>query len=129
MTVMKHLLALLLCALCAKALAAPLSLVNAASEPVRTALHFRSEPPATSGNLLGPYEILGGVLLLGAAVCWWRLRQPGGALLAGTESLRVMSKCRLSAKSAIYVIRHGEREIMLAESEHGITVIRDDAKL
>ncbi|QND84832.1 Uncharacterized protein ChrSV_2606 [Chromobacterium vaccinii] len=40
----------------------------------------------------------------------------------------MLAKRRLSAKSSLYVIEHGGREIMLAESERGITVIRDDSK-
>ncbi|POZ63775.1 hypothetical protein [Chromobacterium alticapitis] len=106
---------------CAASAACP-----AASEPARAALHFRREPPPSGAGLLGPYEMLGGLALLGAAGCWWRLRKPRSGLAEDGPS--VVGKCRLSAKSSVYVLRHRDREIMLAESEHGITVIRDEAR-
>ncbi|WP_249605134.1 MULTISPECIES: flagellar biosynthetic protein FliO [Chromobacterium] len=133
---MKYALALMLCVHsisvaagdCAAGASAPGCAVSA-SEPARARLQFRSDPPAASGGLLGPYEMLGGLALIGAAACWWRLRhQRFGQAGLGSEDLRVVGKCRLSARSTVYVVQHRDREIMLAESEHGITVVRDELK-
>ncbi|MGY8627986.1 hypothetical protein [Chromobacterium violaceum] len=113
---------------CAQGASAPKCAVSA-SEPARAPLRFRKEPAVGTAALLGPYEILGGLALIGAAACWWRQRYAKGGLAGrGDDGIRLLAKRRLSAKSSLYVIEHGGREIMLAESEHGVTVIRDDAK-
>ncbi|MBN3005517.1 hypothetical protein JW897_17415 [Chromobacterium alkanivorans] len=136
MTGMKYAFALMLCihsisvaaSDCVAGASAPGCAISA-SEPARARLQFRRDPPATSAGLLGPYEMLGGLALIGAAACWWRLRHPRfGQAGLGTGDLRLVSKCRLSAKSTVYVVQHRDREIMLAESEHGITVVRDESK-
>ena len=114
-------------ATCAQGASAP-ACGAAASEPVHAPLRFRKEPAVGAAALLGPYEILGGLALVGAAACWWRQRYMKGQRAAGAEELRLLAKRRLSAKSSLYVIEHGGREMMLAESERGITVIRDDSK-
>ncbi|MBA4707106.1 hypothetical protein [Aquitalea aquatica] len=98
------------------------------SEPIHAPLRFRKEPAVGTAALLGPYEILGGLTLIGAAAYWWRQRYTKGLRVAGGEGIHLLAKRRLSAKSSLYVIEHGGREIMLAESERGITVIRDDSK-
>ncbi|MCD4483208.1 flagellar biosynthetic protein FliO [Chromobacterium vaccinii] len=113
---------------CAQGTSAPACAVSS-SEPAHAPLRFRQEPAAGPAALLGPYEILGGLALIGAAACWWRQRYAKGGLAGrGDEGIRLLAKRRLSAKSSLYVIEHGGREIMLAESERGITVIRDDSK-
>ncbi|OQS40702.1 hypothetical protein B0T45_09925 [Chromobacterium haemolyticum] len=133
---MKYAFALMLCVHCVRVAAddctteaSASGCVASASEPARSRLQFRRDPPATSGGLLGPYEMLGGLALIGAAACWWRLRHPRfGQVGLGANDLRIVSKCRLSAKSTVYVVLYRDREIMLAESEHGITVVRDESK-
>ncbi|NHR04871.1 hypothetical protein HA052_06640 [Chromobacterium haemolyticum] len=133
---MKYAFALIVCVqgasalagVCASGTSTPACAVSA-SEPARAPLQFRRDPPASSGGLLGPYEILGGLALIGAAACWWRWRRPRlGQAGTGADSLRVVDKCRLSAKSTVYVVQHRDREIMLAESEHGVTVLRDESR-
>lgn len=128
-------LALLLWALVQSAAAACLATASApacsasASQPAREAVKFRRETAPERTGLLGPYELLGGLALIGAAVGWWRLRQQHfGKRGLDMNGVRVVSKCRLSAKSAMYVVQHRNREIMLVESEHGVTVIRDDSR-
>lgn len=111
---------------CAQGTSAPACAVSS-SEPAHAPLRFRKEPAAGPAALLGPYEILGGLALIGAAACWWQQRYMKGPRAAGAEEIRLLAKRRLSAKSSLYVIEHGGREIMLAESERGITVIRDDS--
>ncbi|OHX12058.1 hypothetical protein BI347_00045 [Chromobacterium sphagni] len=93
-------------------------------------MHFRKEAAAEgSGQLLAPYEILAGLALAGAAAYWLRRRYLQGGRIAGAEDgVRVVGKCRLSVKTTIYVIHHRDREIVLAEHEHGVTAIRDDLK-
>lgn len=80
--------------------------------------------PATGmmPGLQGPYLILSGMLLAGAAVCWFRRRQPRLPAGAGQE-LTVTHRCRLSGKATLYVVRYRTREMVIVEHEHGVTEI------
>lgn len=73
-------------------------------------------------GLQGPYLILSGMLLAGAAVCWFRRRQPRLPAGAGQE-LTVTHRCRLSGKATLYVVRYRTREMVIVEHEHGVTEI------
>lgn len=119
----------------ASALAAPATCVDgasaatcAASAPAGHApLRFRQDGQAEGRRpMLGPYEIILGLALVGGILYWWR-RKHGLLRAAGGPDgdLQVVSQRRLSGKTTLYVIRHRDREILLAEHERGITTIKD----
>jgi hypothetical protein len=90
--------------------------------------HFRQgASPVADRQLLGPYEVLMGLLLIGGVAYWWR-RKHGLPRLAGDSAgseLQVVSQRRLSARTTLYVVRHRDREVVLAEHESGISTIRE----
>lgn len=118
-----------------RAFAAPANCANgasaaicAASAPAGTSpLRFRQDGQAEGRqSLLGPYEIVLGLALVGGVLYWWRRKH--GLLRAAGDSagdLQVVSQRRLSGRTTLYVIRYRNREILLAEHERGITTIKD----
>lgn len=100
----------------------------AASAPASHApLRFRQDGQVEGRRpLLGPYEIVLGLALVGGVLYWWWRKHGLLRTAGGTDGdLQVVSQRRLSGKTTLYVIRHRDREILLAEHERGITTIKD----
>jgi flagellar biogenesis protein FliO len=94
-------------------------------QPIPQSIPFRQEPASGTGELL---RVMGGltlcILLLGGVLLV--LRQRAGtrtASPANAARLRIVERQRLGARSALYVVEFEGKRHLLAQGEHGITLL------
>ncbi|MDF0606934.1 hypothetical protein HZU77_014960 [Neisseriaceae bacterium TC5R-5] len=99
--------------------------VSSATASSAVALKFRAGSQADEP--MSAYGLVAGLLLLTAAVLWWRyFGKPRQRLAsAAGPALYIAQQCRLSNKSMLYVVQHQDRQILLVEHEHGVTQLQD----
>jgi len=104
---------------------------DAASAPTpsaSTAIPFKPVHAEASAGLDFPVAFAACLVLLAAAIFVlrrWGPRTVGG--LRGTRrAVEVVESTRLRDKTSVSVIRYKGRELLVAHSEHAITVLADD---
>lgn len=93
------------------------------------AIPFRSDADLHGDGVGLPGAALACLLVLVAAIAVLKRWGPAGAAMPGRRlrlrSVQVLESTRLADRTRVSVLRYRDREILVAHSEHAITVLSD----
>jgi hypothetical protein len=114
-----------LCAPCAHTAAQ-----GAPAPPAKTPIPFRQDKESGAGLAARAAGVLALAALAayGGAVALRRHGLAGRALPGRTRRVRLAETVRLSRRSVLHVVEYRGEELLLAESEHGVQLIRSHAQ-
>lgn len=125
----RHLAAAVLGTACAVA-AVPVLAQVASAPPAKTAIPFKQdkESGADLAARAAGVLALGALAAYGGAVALKRSGLAGRTLPGKTRRVRVAETVRLSRRSVLHVVEYRGEELLLAESEHGLQLIKSRAE-
>jgi|GEM_PF-2774574 len=97
------------------------------SAAVSAAIPFRGDPDLRGDGVGLPVAALACLLLLAAAIAGLKRWGPARHAAPGRRlrSVQVLESVRLADRTRVSVLRYRERELLVAHSEHAITVLSD----
>jgi flagellar biogenesis protein FliO len=106
-----------------------LSLLAAAESPLEQEpyrnLPFKKNEGVSTRGLMTSYVMLMLLLIAGIAVLWAvrrRLQRRGSLPMANGQRLRYQERCRLNARTQVYVVSVGQDDYLIADNGQGIAI-------
>ena len=89
-------------------------------------IQFKQDHVSATGHLTTSY-IVGMLVLVAAIVASWlfrnKLLNQKNQIFQSSESLQVIRRQRLSAKTALYVVQYQDQQLLIAEHSQGVTLL------